>query len=628
MKSENKISKLVGMLLLLLVFWLCVPVSASADSGGFIIEKYDVNVQVRKNNVYRIHETIEVDFLQSRHGIYRTIPIVNQVKRTDGSTDTVRVQVENLSCGTDEYDVSRNGNYLSVKIGDEDKKISGQKTYHLTYDYQMGNDTLKGADEFYFNVIGTQWQTTIRNVTFSIQMPDSFDKEKLGMSYGGYGEEKTDGLYFGVDAKENKIYGELDSENLLMPGEGVNVRLELPEGYFETQEENAAGAYIAFGIGAFGMLLAFVLWWVLGRDDKVVKTMQCYPPDGMNSVEMMLAYRGEVKSKEVISLLLHLAQNGYIQIREGRNADTEKGFALIKLAPYTGTNELEHMFYDGLFKKKDVVTDEDLEDKFYKTIGEIMEKVNTKESRHKVFVKSSLNKGWMLWTITIVMFLFCLYKPISSYEYSGILGVVLSVLAAVGACVVYKALFCPKKHLTRILLFVPCALLYALLICLFGTDVLLCVPGIYGYAGIFCLIAAGEMMFFSTFLSKRTPYGTEMLGKIEGFKEYLETVQKERLEQFVKQDPSYVYDILPYAYVLGVSDVWMRKFESIAVEPPVWYQSSRNQVFNMMVFHHFMHRTMDKARISMESVPTGTVSGSSGGGFSGGGVGGGGGGSW
>ena len=48
-------------------------------------------------------------------------------------------------------------------------------------------------------------------------------------------------------------------------------------------------------------------------------------------------------------------------------------------------------------------------------------------------------------------------------------------------------------------------------------------------------------------------------------------VEKDKLEMLVNDNPNYFFDILPYAYVLGVSDIWSKKFESIAIAPPTWY---------------------------------------------------------
>ena len=66
-------------------------------------------------------------------------------------------------------------------------------------------------------------------------------------------------------------------------------------------------------------------------------------------------------------------------------------------------------------------------------------------------------------------------------------------------------------------------------------------------------------------MPKRTKYGNEILGKIKGFKKFLETAEKPRLEAMVMENPTYFYDILPYTYVLGVSDKWIKKFETISL---------------------------------------------------------------
>ena len=137
------------------------------------------------------------------------------------------------------------------------------------------------------------------------------------------------------------------------------------------------------------------------------------------------------------------------------------------------------------------------------------------------------------------------------------------------------------------------------------------------------------MLLCLKFLPKRTKYGNEILGKIRGFKNFLETVEKDKLEALVEEHPTYFYDILPYTYVLGISDKWIKKFESISIVAPTWYAG--NGDFNLNSFSSFINDTMSSAESSMSSSPSsssGSSGGSSGGGSSGGGSGGGGGGSW
>ena len=141
------------------------------------------------------------------------------------------------------------------------------------------------------------------------------------------------------------------------------------------------------------------------------------------------------------------------------------------------------------------------------------------------------------------------------------------------------------------------------------------------------LICAAIIIFFIKIMPKRTPYGNEVLGKIKGFKRFLEVAEKEQLEELVSQNPQYFYYILPYTYALGVSDKWVKQFETIAIQEPNWYYSQTG--FSVSSFGTFMSSTMRSAQNTMTSSPSSSGGGgSSGGGFSGGGSGGGGGGSW
>lgn len=151
------------------------------------------------------------------------------------------------------------------------------------------------------------------------------------------------------------------------------------------------------------------------------------------------------------------------------------------------------------------------------------------------------------------------------------------------------------------------------------------------------IISIVILIVFAKIMPKRTPFGNEMLGKLRGFKRFLETAEKPQLESLVNENPEYFYNILPYTYALGVSDIWMSQFETIALQAPNWYDC--NGPFSMYEFSHFMNDTMHSAQSAMSSSPSSSsgssgsssssdFGGSSGGGSSGGGSGGGGGGSW
>ena len=109
--------------------------------------------------------------------------------------------------------------------------------------------------------------------------------------------------------------------------------------------------------------------------------------------------------------------------------------------------------------------------------------------------------------------------------------------------------------------------------------------------GIACILG---MFICLKCLSKRLPYGNELLGKIKGFKKFIENSEKEQLEEILTKDPNYFYNIIPYAYVLGVLKKWTKKFESINILPPSWYETSDK--FDFLEFENFISSTLDSSK--------------------------------
>ena len=147
------------------------------------------------------------------------------------------------------------------------------------------------------------------------------------------------------------------------------------------------------------------------------------------------------------------------------------------------------------------------------------------------------------------------------------------------------------------------------------------------YEFIIAVISFVIMIICLCNMPKRTPYGAHMFGRIKGFKNFIEMARKEEIESIVKENPTYVYDILPYAYVLDISDEYMENFEPFMDENPDWYYS--DSVFSTTRFEGFienMHRTNESSASPSSSSSGGSSGG--GGGSSGGGSGGGGGSSW
>ena len=95
------------------------------------------------------------------------------------------------------------------------------------------------------------------------------------------------------------------------------------------------------------------------------------------------------------------------------------------------------------------------------------------------------------------------------------------------------------------------------------------------------------------------------------------------------EDPQYYYDILPYANVLGVSEIWADKFKDLTMDPPEYYRGRGISMFDIFL----LSRISTNVGRSLTYVPSKSSGRSfSGKGFGGGGgfggFGGGGGGRW
>ena len=596
----------------------------------YTIDKYHVDVVVNEDRTFDITEEIEAYFRVEKHGIFRSIPVHGELARQDGSESKYRARISNIKV-SEKYTTSYEEGNLKIKIGDADVTHTGKRTYRISYTYNMGEDPLEDIDEFYYNLVGTGWDAPIESVSFEITMPKKFDAKNLGISTGSYGSTGTEKVLY--RASDKKIYGQTIGS--LRPYEGLTVRVELPEGYFVGAGiEIDQMTYVYFAVPAVLFLIVLGLWSKYGKDKKIFVKPEYFPPEGKNSLDVGFLYKGAAGSEDVLSLLIYLANNGYLTIEETDEKQlfgTKKGFILRKVKEYDGKNSNEKTFFKGLFKSGDEVKSKDLYDKFYKTTTSIIADVNKSENRNKIFEKRGKIIALAVLMVLISMISISIPPFMDLGDYSLIIMSVMFpgmgfTAMALGIIYMFTAKTKSARGAFAFLIFWGMAFGGVPFIFMIIPELLYEPVYLYGYAiGMAFIIA---QIVVVRLLPKRTDYGVQMLAEIQGFKDFLTSVEKDRIEQMVEQYPNYFFDILPYTYVLGISDKWIKKFEEINLKSPDWYAGDVT-AFNMATFGSFMSSTMSAASSNMGSTAThSSGGGGGGGGFSGGGGGGGGGGSW
>ncbi len=630
MRMKKTLKLLLCVVLLAAAF--AVPAGASA-AGGFEITSYDVNAVVSENNVYDVTEVINVHFDTPRHGIYRTIPVNTELTRetADGERITTRVpsSVRDVNIDGWNYTIDGGGELVTIKIGSADKYVSGDQTYRISYKIGFGDDGAARFDEAYFNIIGTDWEAPIKKAAFSVTLPKPFDENSLGFNTGYYSSTGYDPGVFKYEVSGNTITGEVLRE--LNPYEGVTMRLELPQGYFKVPDARIPD-WIAMGVMALLAVISVILFFKYGRDDKPVETVEFYAPDGLNSAEVGYIIDGTVDNRDVVSLIVYWADKGYLSIKE-----LSKGkFELTKLKDLEpGAKAFERHMFDGLFKDGPSVTTTELTNKFYKTFESTKSMVKMSFASHKREVFTQKSMRVMPW-ITFLSCLPVIIALIMAFSRRGE-GYMFGLLAGIPlgfGLLIPQYIIINLMRAWRGVKSAGLKLFFALIfwaLCAFLL-VVITLGNSYEKAMPFAAIAAsGIIGLCAVFIRKRTPQGVEWAGKIMGLRNFIATAESERLQTLVNENPSYFYNVLPYAYVLGITDLWIRNFEGIVLQPPQWYYG--RGAFTPILFAASFNNAMTTMSSNMTSSPRSSGSGGggggfSGGGFSGGGGGGGGGGSW
>ena len=614
--------------------------SRTSSRYAYEIDQYNVSIQVGEDNVYHVTEELNVHYNQSRRGILRYITYRGAIGREiEGKLlqHSYRAKITDINVeGAPFTTYKEDGNFV-IQIGDPNRYVTGDQSYRISYSYDPGEDGTSVLDEVYYNLIPDDWDAPIAAGAFTVTLPKSFDTQKVEFTGGRYGGVDTGLVDWSVSG--NTISGQLTRS--LSPGEGITLRVNLPDGYFVGVRTDLGLVVLLYAITLAAGAAGIFLWFKLGRDEKLVPTVEFYPPEGLTSADVGYIIDGYSDNEDLISLIIYWASKGYLKIEE-----TDPGFVLYKLQELPmDAKSYENILFQGLFHSRDSVSDKELEEKFHSTLEsaktQLKDYFQSSKSR-RIFTGSSLVARVLASLIAIV--------PIAAL---ALLGSYIKVVSELWFVPV--ALFAVLFLISLILMMVTYdrwnSQSSGKRLGLFGGSCVLCGVSLlflmcYGVyivsmpaATLLCIGASVLLALLAVVMKKHTPQGQAWTEKILGLREFIETAELDRINTLVEENPEYFYSVLPFAYVLGLTDKWAKQFESIAVPPPTWYVSSDpHSVYTTMWMVRRLNRCTRSMAHAMTSVPppppsarsSNRGSGRSGrsGGFSGGGHGGGGGRSW
>lgn len=631
--KKLKIQPYFVALLILLLSVICIAAgfgtakTASANTARTsrayshtYLSGYSVEMDIKSDRSIAITEDITV-YYYNNTGVIRHIPM-------NGGEMIKNVKVSELINGTPTtvyYNVYvEDSDILSVDIGDGRTK-NDEHIYRITYDYCL-TKAQEGANKLALTPIGTGWDCEIMNISLKLRLPEGYVSDSVECFYQSVSGKvvRCDTTTATEDGRTVITFEDYEREIL---NYALRVDLEFEEGALTTYFDFTPYWFV-IAAAAILFILVAVKFLCFNRGG-LTPYVNFDAPDKMNPLLMGKLIDGKIDSEDITSMIFYWADKGYLKI----NFDDQRDPSLIRIVKALPQDApaYEQILFAELFNGQDVIKPSFLRNRFYITIDKVSRMVDSQNKN--LYDRKSVVLSWVFAILAGLMLgitpllLGLLQVSLRFVIWAPFIAVVPLLFVYVFCTGLINNKFKSKKS-TKIILTGGAIGLSALITLFYTLFVPSFIIGIIPKI-LLCLVTC-VTVGTSVIIINRTKGYTEQLNEIVGFKNFIELVEKDKLEKMLEEDPEFYYHILPYAQVLGVSDKWEEKFRDITVRPPEWATcSTADTLLNFYVFNRIMHVSMSNMNSNMASRPN--SSGASGGGhgsfggFSGGGHGGGGG---
>ena len=309
------------------------------------------------------------------------------------------------------------------------------------------------------------------------------------------------------------------------------------------------------------------------RKRKTVKPTELFPPRGASPIDVLIQYYGRTAAPRSLfnPLMLYWAKRGFITIEE----DCKRGLKLTKLKDVErpdsndgfseDTFELEKSLFERIFCRRKVFYTLGASEHFAIFYDKIMS--GCRQEAEKLTDRKC--KPFKILTIIlpfVMLFAVSLTVIISTGEVLAI--VMLFPMVAIGFVRGIPHFEFDKGSAMLYFLytfFITCG-------CVPFCSTVYLLPWEAGALLSAALAVAIIILFLvNKKINLRTSEQLKNYGRICGFKKFLLLAEVKKLELLVEDNPEYFYEILPYCYILGITEKLKKKFDRIIMDGPGWY---------------------------------------------------------
>ena len=375
---------------------------------------------------------------------------------------------------------------------------------------------------------------------------------------------------FDAETNENGASAVLDGA--LPLGESVTVSFKLRHGVLKN---SSAGVDTTLYVLSALPLLALTVLSIIKKRRSVIPTMEYYPPDGMNPAEVGYIIDNSADDADLSSLIYYWASHGHLKIQ----VTSDKSYALHRINNLDDAHtDYENAMYNSLWElgTGTCVRSFQLEKGYHTTVelaASYLENTVFSGER-RIIDRGSVIRGRVLAYGTVIL-------SVIVHLIADIIekGTAFSPFAAVNLAslaLVYPMRLARLSYNNRIKNRTRSVWqgILAVILGLAGSALYLMTFNRFTFGFIPRVVYTASTLvtvLLASRLSSYTEYGASVLGKCQGFKNFLKSAEKDRLEMLLEENPEYYFDILPYAQVLGVSKIWAEKFEKLKSTAPGWF---------------------------------------------------------
>ncbi|MDC9823667.1 DUF2207 domain-containing protein [Devosia sp. ZB163] len=630
------------MLALILTLLFALPATAREA-----ITSFSSAVTLRADGSVDVIETIVVraEGYEIRRGIYRDIPLILINPDNSRLRSTLDVQTVTRDGREEQYKLENIGaGFKRIRIGDPDVTLSyGLHKYTIRYTMSRMARTFEDHDELFWNATGNYWNFPIDEAVASIRLPEGAVIDKL-VGYTGRPGSTEQAVTVTRTSDNTATFR---ATRPLASGEGLSVAASFQKGilaepqgwdrlvWWLSDHRDVVVPAIAVGLVLLYNLLA---WTSVGRDPKKGTIIPLFhPPKGFSpALAEYVDGMGWDKSgwTAFTASIFDLGVKGLVKID---NPGKTLTVTVTGQEPPADLGAAERLLFNYLKSQRSVTVNTTTGPKLNETRGQFVAAIEG-ENRQVYF---NNNTGYIVFGVALSallllgMVIFDMIDPLT-LVFAAMGAIFIGVLAGI------LRGFWQSPVLVKIIVSVWALIFGGNLLGAAGsllTDLRLDGP----------LIGAASIIFvnvvFAVLMRAPTVQGRKVMDQLDGFKMYMETAEKNRLN--MDNEPPMTVErferILPYAIALGVEKPWSKHFEAELARNAVadarggtyqpGFYSGRNWSTSSGGFANTVSSVATGMSAAMVAAQPSSSSGSGfssggGGGGSGGGGGGGGGGGW